>query len=96
MAGKNGYTTPQCIHCPDPEYSEEALRAKIQGEVALDVVIGTDGRAHNIRVTKSLGHGLDEEAIHEARDVWRFKPALGPDGKPAAVRILVEIHFHVY
>lgn len=96
LAGTKGYTRPLCIHCPDPPYSDEALQAKIQGEVVLDAVIGTDGRAHNIRLVKSLGHGLDEEAIKTARDVWRFKPANGPDGKPAAVRMLIEINFHLY
>lgn len=72
------------------------MRHKIQGLVILEVVIGADGRAHGAVVTKSLGYGLDEEAIHAVRDVWRFKPALGPDGKPAAVRMLIEIDFHLY
>lgn len=96
MAGKDGYTNPQCIHCPDPEYSEEGYSERIQGELIMDVVIGVDGRVHNIRVIKGLGHGLDEEAIHAARDVWRFKPALGPNGKPAPVRMLIDINFHLY
>lgn len=95
-AGKNGYTTPRCIQCPDPAYSDEALQAKKQGEVVIDAMIGTDGRAHNIRMVKSLGYGLDEQAIHSARDIWRFLPANGPDGKPAAVRMLIEINFHLY
>lgn len=96
LAGTKGNTLPQCIYCPTPRYSSEGFHAKIQGEVVLDAVIGPDGRAHNIRVVKALGHGLDEEAIRAMRDSWRFKPANGPDGKPAAVRMLVEIQFHLY
>lgn len=77
-AGQKGYTTPTCIYCPNPQYSDEAFHAKIQGQIVMNVVIGTDGRAHNINIIKGLGHGLDEEAIRAARDVWRFKPANGP------------------
>lgn len=95
-AGKNGYTLPKCLYCPDPQYSQEGLDAKIQGEVVLEAVIGTDGRVGTIAVKHSLGHGLDEEAIHSARDLWRFKPANGPDGKPAATRMLIDIDFHLY
>ena len=62
----------------------------------LDVVIGADGRAHGIFVKKSLEHSLDEQAIRMARDVWQFKPALGPDGKPATVHMLIELDFHLY
>jgi len=62
----------------------------------MSVVIGLDGQAHNIVVVKALGHGLDEAAIHAARDVWRFEPANGPDGKSAAVRMLIDISLHLY
>ena len=62
----------------------------------MDVVVGADGRAHQIVVKKSLERGLDEQAIHSIRDVWLFKPANGPDGKPATVHMLIEIDFHLY
>ncbi|MFZ0641201.1 MAG: energy transducer TonB [Candidatus Acidiferrales bacterium] len=71
-AGTNGYTAPICSYCPAPQYSPGALREKIQGQVVLDVVIGTDGHAHNMVVKKSLGHGLDEQAIRALHDVWLF------------------------
>lgn len=93
----NGYTLPTCSYCPDPQYSSEGLRQRIQGEVVRDAVIGPHGHVHQIAVVKSLGHGLDEQAIHAAaRDVWRFKPALGPDGTPAAVRMIIDIDFRLY
>lgn len=62
----------------------------------LDVVIGADGQAREIVVKKSLEHSLDEQAIRAVHDVWRFKPANGPDGKPATVHLLIEIDFHLY
>lgn len=95
-AGEKGYTQPKCNYCPDPQYSDVGFKAKVQGTVILDVVVSPDGKAHYVRLLKGLGYGLDQEAIKSARDVWRFKPALGPDGKPAAVRMLIEIDFHLY
>lgn len=96
MAGENGYGQPACLYCPDPQYSDAGFKLKIQGEVVLDVVIGVDGRATSIHVVKGLGYGLDEEAVKSARDIWRFKPAVGPNGQPAAVRMLIDIVFHLY
>ena len=95
-AGENGYGTPICLYCPNPKYSDAGFKLKIQGVVVLDVVIGTDGRAHNIHVSKGLGYGLDEEAITAVRDIYRFKPSTGPDGQPAAVHMLFEIEFRLY
>jgi TonB family protein len=95
-AGTKGYTNPKCAYCPAPKYSKEGRLRKIQGPVVLGVDIGTDGRAHNVTVTRSLGYGLDEQAVKAVRDEWNFKPASGPDGKPAAVRMMIEIDFHLY
>jgi len=95
-AGKNGYTVPSCAYCPTPPFSDAAYRLKIQGIVVLDAIIGADGRAHNIRITKTVGYGLDEAALRSVRNIWRFKPATGPDGKPAAVHLLIEVDFNIY
>jgi len=63
--------------------------------VELLAVITADGRATDIKVAKGLGLGLDEKAIEAVRN-WRFKAALGPDGKPTSVRQLIEVTFHLY
>jgi protein TonB len=96
MAGENGYGKPDCLYCPQPQYSDAGFKLKIQGPVVLDIVIGTDGRAKSVHVAKGLGYGLDEEAVKSVRDIWRFKPAIGPNGQPAMVRMLIEIDFHLY
>ena len=96
MAGENGYGQPGCIYCPDPQYSDAGFKLKIQGEVVLDVIIGVDGRATNVHVVKGLGYGLDEEAVKSASQIWRFKPALGPNGQPATVRMLIDIDFRLF
>ena len=69
----NGTTPPSVLSKVDPEYSEEARKAKYSGSVMLSIVVNTDGKAEDIKVVKSLGMGLDEKAI-EAVQKWRFTP----------------------
>jgi protein TonB len=94
-AGTGGYGSPACLYCPQPQFSDEAVKAKYQGTVLLVAIITPDGRATDIHVSKGLGLGLDEKAVEAVR-TWRFRPALGPDGKPATVRQTIEVTFHLY
>jgi len=89
-----GVSAPKKIFDPDPEYSEEARKAKYQGTCVLYVIVGSDGRPRDIRVSRTLGLGLDEKAI-EAVKSWRFEPAM-KDGKPVAVAINIEVDFRLY
>lgn len=94
-AGTGGYGYPTCLYCPEPQFSDEAVKAKYQGVVLLSAIITADGRATDIQVVKGLGLGLDEKAIEAVR-TWRFTPARGPDGKAAAVRTPIEVTFRLY
>ncbi len=94
-AGSGGYGIPQCLYCPRADYSDEAMKVKIQGVVELLAVVTADGRVTDVQVVKGLGYGLDENAIKAAR-TWRLRPALGPDGKPAAVREIIEMQFQLF
>jgi periplasmic protein TonB len=94
-AGQNGFGEPTCVYCPQPEFSDEAVKAKYQGTALLQAVVTPDGRATDIHVVKGLGLGLDEKAIEAVRK-WRFKPAAAPDGRPSAVITLIEVTFHLY
>jgi protein TonB len=94
-AGTGGYGSPACVYCPQAQFSDEAVKAKYQGTVYLTAIVTADGRATDIQVAKGVGLGLDENAIAAVR-TWRFKPALGPNGKPAAVRTTIEVTFHLY
>ena len=94
-AGTGGYGMPACLYCPQPQFSDEAVKAKYQGTVLLLAIITADGRAIDISVVKHLGLGLDEKAIEAVR-TWRFRPAAGPDGRPASVRQMIEVTFHLY
>jgi len=89
-----GVSAPRAIFAPDPEYSEEARKAKYQGTCVLWLVVGPDGRTRDIRVARTLGLGLDQQAI-EAVKQWKFEPAM-KDGKPVAVQVNVEVSFRLY
>jgi TonB family protein len=89
-----GVSAPRALYAPDPEYSEEARKAKYQGTVVLWVVVGPDGRPHDIRVQRTLGMGLDEKAIEAVR-TWKFEPAR-LNGQAVAVQINVEVNFRLY
>jgi len=82
---------PVLISKVEPQYTEEARRAKLQGTVVLYVEVGPDGVAHNIKVQRPLGMGLDEKAI-EAVQQWRFRPGM-KDGKPVTVAATLEVNF---
>jgi TonB family protein len=92
--GRNGVTIPRAIHQPPPEYSEKARRKKLEGTVMLSLVVTPDGNTTDIKVTSPLGSGLDEKAIEAVRQ-WKFEPAT-KDGKPVAVKVAVEVSFHLY
>lgn len=94
-AGTGGFGTPVCLYCPRADYSDEAMKVKVQGVVELLAVVTADGRVTDIHVAKGLGFGLDEKAVEAVR-TWRLRPALGPDGKPAAVREIVEVAFQLF
>jgi periplasmic protein TonB len=89
-----GVLPPRAVYAPEPEFSEEARKAKYQGVCTLGLIVGTDGRPSNIRVLSSLGMGLDEKAIEAVRN-WKFEPAM-KDGHPVRVEIAVEVDFHLY
>lgn len=84
---------PLVLQKPEPEYSEEARIAKLQGTVLLSLTVGEDGRTLDLRVRKSLGLGLDEKAL-EAVSHWRFTPGT-KEGKPVAVATSIEINFRM-
>jgi TonB family protein len=89
-----GVSAPKVIYDPQPDYSDEARKAKFQGVVVLWCVVGADGRVRDVRVQRSLGMGLDEKAIEAVR-TWKFEPAR-KDGVAVPVQVAVEINFHLY
>lgn len=82
---------PQPMSRLPASYTAEAARARIDGEVVLEVTIAEDGSVRNPIVIKSLGHGLDEEAIKSVVQ-WKYKPAR-KDGVPVAVVSRINVRF---
>ncbi len=89
------YTTPRCLECPPAAYPDSAMTAKIQGMIALRVLIDATGRPAEIIVLKGLPCGLNERAV-ETVATWRLDPAKGPDGKPAAVWQNIKVNFQLF
>jgi len=88
-----GVSAPAVLSKVEPEYSEEARKAKWQGTVVLSLVVDDQGRPQNLKVLRSLGLGLDQKAI-EAVEKWRFKPGM-KDGKPVPVMATIEVNFRL-
>jgi TonB family protein len=83
----------EVISKPTPAYTAEARNLRIEGEVVLEVVFEASGKLRILRVVQSLGHGLDEAAVHAAEQI-RFKPAKR-DGQPSDSTALVHIVFQL-
>ena len=88
-----GVSQPVIMYKVDPEYSEEARKAKYSGTVVLSVIVDTEGKASEIKVIKSLGMGLDEKAV-EAVQKWKFKPGM-KGGSAVNVRAQIEVNFRL-
>jgi TonB family protein len=78
---------------PQPAYTDEGRKLKIQGEVLLDVVFSATGQIRVVKVVRGLGHGLDESAVRAAEKI-QFKPAL-KDGQPADFEAVLHITFQL-
>ncbi len=86
-------TEPRVIHAVQPEYTKEAVDAKLQGVVLLTALIGVDGLPSDIEVIHGLGKGLDEKA-NECLQRWRFSPGTN-HGDPIPMKVRVEINFRL-
>lgn len=89
----NGTTAPTVVHQEKPQYTAEALAAKIQGEVIVDVVVLENGTVGEVSVVKSLDtvHGLDNAAVSTVKR-WRFEPGTR-DGQPVSVTVSIAMTF---
>ena len=83
---------PVVLQRVEPQYSEEARKARYQGTVVLEVIIRKDGTVDIQRIVRSLGFGLDENAI-QALKQWRFRPGMC-NGVPVDVSLNIEVNFH--
>ena len=87
----NGVTAPVVVREVKPQYTADAMKAKIQGTVRVECVVETNGKVGDVKVIKSLDPGLDQEAVKAVKR-WTFKPGK-KDGKAVRVRIELELTF---
>ena len=87
-----GVRQPDLLRQTLPSYTDEAIKAKVQGTVLLQVVVRKDGSVDNFKVLKALGYGLDEKAIEEIANNWEFRPAT-LNGEPVDFLATIEVSF---
>lgn len=92
VGAADGVSAPIPINRPEPRYTEEARRARIQGIVILSCIVDEQGAVRNIRVVKGLELGLSESAVTTVSKEWRYKPAL-KNGKPVPVHFIIRVSF---
>jgi protein TonB len=88
-------SAPVPLFTPEAEFSDEARRAKYQGEVMITLIVDAQGNPINPRVVRPLGMGLDEKALEAVRK-YKFKPALKDGRTPVPVLITIAVNFRLY
>ena len=89
-----GVSNPTLIFAPDPEFSDEARRAKYQGVCVVGLIVDVTGNPQHVHIVRALGMGLDEKAMEAVRQ-YKFKPAQFK-GKNVAVEVNIEVNFRIY
>jgi protein TonB len=89
-----GVSAPQVIFQVEPEFSEEARKAKVAGNVLVNLWVDTNGNPSHVRVIRGVGMGLDEKAVEAVRQ-YRFRPAM-ENGKPVLVELNIEVNFQIF
>ncbi len=89
-----GVSAPVLVYQVEPTFSEEARKAKVAGNVLVNIWVDEKGNPTHVRVLRGVGMGLDEKAV-EAVKQYRFKPAM-EGGKPVTVEMNVEVGFQIF
>ena len=87
-------SAPVVLYQPEPEFSEEARKAKVAGNVLVYLQVDENGRPQHVRVLRGIGLGLDEKAVEAVRQ-YKFKPAM-KNGRPVPVEMNVEVNFQIF
>jgi TonB family protein len=87
----SGVLPPQLVREIRANYTDDARRRGVEGDVMLEIVVRRDGSVGNVRVLQSLGSGREQKAIEAVRQ-WRFTPATRY-GTPVDVIVEVAVGF---
>lgn len=94
MSVGGGVSAPRLIHSVQPDFTNRARQAKLQGTVGIQLIVDRNGNPEDIHVIQHLGMGLDQKAVEAVRQ-YKFKPAMF-HGHPVPVRLVVQVHFRLY
>lgn len=89
-----GVSAPQVIFQVEPEFSEEARKAKVAGNVLVNLWVDTNGNPSHVRVIRGVGMGLDEKAVEAVRQ-YKFRPAM-ENGRAVLVELNIEVNFQIF
>lgn len=94
--GGGGASPPACpLPHVEPDYTDAAKKAHIQGTVSLDVIVAPDGSMDVVKVASALGYGLDEEARKFVTNNFKCKPGMF-NGQPVPTQARIDVNFHLY
>jgi len=88
-------TAPKVISSVDPDFTDEARRAKYQGIVTVGLIVDAQGNPQNVHVIRAIGYGLDEKAVEAVRQ-YKFKPAIKQGKGPVPVQLAINVNFRIY
>jgi protein TonB len=89
-----GVRPPSVLYSVEPEFSEEARKAKFSGNVQVYLWVDEQGMPSHVKVVRGVGMGLDEKAVEAVRQ-YKFKPAT-KDGKPVKVDLYIDVNFQIF
>jgi TonB family protein len=93
MSVGGGVSAPEVIHSVQPQFTPEARSQNLQGIVAIQLIVDSQGSPQDVRVVRQLGMGLDEEAIAAVKQ-YRFRPAMY-EGHPVSVQMVIDVDFRL-
>jgi protein TonB len=85
---------PVLVYSVEPEFSEEARKAKFSGDVQVYLWVDEQGIPSHVRIIRGVGMGLDEKALEAVRQ-YKFKPAM-QNGKPVKVDLYINVNFQIF
>ena len=91
----NAISPVTCLYCPQPNYTDEARKAKLEGKILLRVLVDPDGKPQRIQILQGLGMGLDERTEETIR-TWRFSPGRDANKNSVATWVMIETRFQLY
>ena len=90
----SGIINPEILVKTTPAYTDEAIKQRVQGVIIIQAIIRRNGRVDNFKILRGLGYGLEEKAIREIANNWRFRPG-SLNGEPVDVLATIEVQFNL-